>query len=341
MTGKKTRHTRFITAINGSDPEELVLSFYHFLENEFPELEMALYNYHPVAESPQHRLGSRKIDPQKISGQEVRRFDFPVAGSDGGYTLFVVQMDSDFSEMLKELCDDFGRIFNIVNTQRTSALDSRTGFCANLISQLSHDLTTLLHQPGDSAEDLRKVDLKKRILSRSLPRLLTYLRPLQISRTRIACRPLLEAVLDKYEQKSAIRIKLSDNVGDLSITCDLELIDTAVTELLDNAVFAGQIQGGEIILTARHIQRTFSDKHTQWLEIAVQNPEGSIPSDFLPMVKTALFSTWNNQGKGGMGLALADHIARAHGGICRISSDPKIGVKQSIYLPIITIDEKT
>jgi nitrogen-specific signal transduction histidine kinase len=42
-----------------------------------------------------------------------------------------------------------------------------------------------------------------------------------------------------------------------------------------------------------------------------------------------------------MGLALADHIARAHGGICRISSEHQIGVKQCIYLPIVGIDEKT
>ena len=100
----------------------------------------------------------------------------------------------------------------------------------------------------------------------------------------------------------------------LSFTGDEKAIRQLVSILLDNAVKYGA-DGGSIRLTLRSLDR-------QAL-LTVSNPGAPIPSDQLPHLFERFYRADASRGETsgfGLGLPIADAIAREHGGSIRAES---------------------
>jgi len=341
VTNKTIDVKIFLNAIKGKTPYELIISYYNFLANQYPGIQIGLYEYGPAPDYSIHLAGNDNFQHETVDVQNKLRFVFPLPGSNSGYILNVHLDDSTDPHIFAEYGHYFGSIFGLVLDQIQSSRKNDTELTANVISQISHDLNALINLKGETPDERYKQEQKKISLGKALPRLLFYLRPIEQSLTNLSVEQLFNAIIDKYTHKSRLQYELSGNLNSFDIFCDVELIDMAITELLDNAVYASQIQGGEILFSVRYYEKPEPVPSRYWLEMEIRNPDGSIPQEFLHLVKEPFFSTWRNEGKSGMGLALANRIAISHGGILDIKSDPDFGVKQIIFLPIIDLNEKT
>jgi len=100
--------------------------------------------------------------------------------------------------------------------------------------------------------------------------------------------------------------------------------------LIDNAIQAlGEVRSGQRDLTIRTRQRN----RTLIIEIEDNGP--GIAADDRMTVFEPLYSNWKNKrGHAGMGLAMAQEIANAHGGVIEIDGDVASGCLMRVVLPV-------
>jgi len=201
------------------------------------------------------------------------------------------------------------------------------------ISNFSHDFNSLIAVV--SALNLENDPLHKKLhygkkLSREL---LFYLRELELSRTRVKVNELIEAILKNYSADCEIRSTIKPGNDFLKLSVDVELIDKAIQAVLENAVYGAQLVNGKVIIESAIIKNISVFFNHDWIKIDILNDGPAIPPEFLDHLKEPFFTTLKDQGKTGMGLALAEKIIQAHSGCMTISSLHPSGVRISIYLP--------
>ncbi len=330
-----------LTALDGSTPKELVMSYFYFIGQYFPESDGGLYEYCGCTDDLFLIAGNEVQTNDRDNKHHIFQFVFPAINPDCGFIIRLKTRGVSTSENLAAYCNFFGQLFKMLLDQIRSCEEKNTEHWANIVSQLIHDLSTLVNLEKNTPEDRNKIQQKKKSLEKAFPRLLLYIHPLQISQITISFRQIFDAIIEKYPDKHKINSISANNLMGINILCDVELIDMAITELLDNAVLASQIQGGPVNISGNLQLRQSPVHNREWLQIEVTNPGASIPREFLQQVKNPMFTTWKNEGRTGMGLALVDRIIKAHRGTFDIKSDPAFGVKQIIYLPIFKADEET
>jgi hypothetical protein len=162
---------------------------------------------------------------------------------------------------------------------------------------------------------------------------LFYLCALELSKISVTINELLTAVLQNYSNPVEMINLFPTGADRVRVMVDVELINKAICAVLDNAVYyAGLIKGG-IQIEVSGITNISPFIDHDWLSLRIVNQGPLIPAEFLEQIKEPFFTTLKDQGKTGLGLAIADKIIRAHGGCLTVSNIHNDGVQVTIYLP--------
>lgn len=106
------------------------------------------------------------------------------------------------------------------------------------------------------------------------------------------------------------------------VSADPRLLDAVLRALLRNSVRA--MAGSGMI-------RMSTGADSSHVEIAVEDSGPGIPESLLPRAREPFVSGWPEHA--GLGLALADRVAHAHGGELTIESKPGEGTRVAVWLP--------
>lgn len=132
---------------------------------------------------------------------------------------------------------------------------------------------------------------------------------LPIRRAEVDVRALLKGVADRFELRHGT-ISVDAPVA-LNITADGERVERAVANLVENAIRHGspevELSG---VAESRHV------------ELHVRDRGDGFPSEFLPRAfdRFSRAAPQRNSPGAGLGLAIAEAIARAHGGVARAAN---------------------
>lgn len=223
--------------------------------------------------------------------------------------------------------------------------DMRRDFVANVSHELKTPVTsikgfveTLL---DEDIEDQNQRDRFLRIVLRHSSRLQTILEDLlSLSRLEQADHTIprdtvnLHTLTDRIEdavgyqaQEKGMRLTARIS-GDPVVVVNVNLIEQAVVNLVDNAVKYGK--------ESTDIQLHFSH-HAGQLTIEVTNQGPAIPKESLPRLFERFYrvdkARSRSFGGTGLGLAIVKHIAMAHGGTVRVRSEEKSGTTFRMQIP--------
>jgi signal transduction histidine kinase len=329
----------FLEILDRAKSGDLVVAYHNFLRRRFPGIRTALYYFDPAPDDHARIAGDDIVNHLDFNDADFLRVVYTLPDPGCGYILLIINEGTYSQDQISEYNHTFQLIYNLMQQQNTSANEKQTDLWAGVLSQISHDINSLLHLNPESEEDSNKISIKKQSLEKALPRLLLYVRPMQLNQVIIPFGQLFDAIIDKHPEHDNLGYQTCGKLSNVCLLCDVELIDIAIREVLDNAVFAVRIQGGHINFSFDTYLKNDPVPSQRWLRINISNPSASLPAEFLAEVKSPFFSTWKNQGKSGLGLALADKIIKSHGGMLEIKSDSKHGVQQIIYLPVTESNE--
>jgi len=197
----------------------------------------------------------------------------------------------------------------------------------NAIS-MSGELTKLLIERGDTARAGETVDrmladcARSGRMVRAMERFGSMLRPR--ARETVAVSALVEGAMSLYVQertttKPEVRLALDS----VHLNVDQTAVVRAIASLLHNATEAGAV---EIRISA---QRTGGR-----VAIAVVDDAGGVPPKLLARMTEPFFTTRRSEGHNGLGLTLADEVARAHGGDLSIKDNAGVGTSVTLTFPL-------
>lgn len=136
-------------------------------------------------------------------------------------------------------------------------------------------------------------------------------------------------LLAKHMLKSVTVIK---NFGEIpEVTCAPSQINQVFLNLITNAVQAMPEERGTITLATR--------KEGDGVAVEVRDDGAGIPSDVMDKIFDPFFTT-KEIGKGtGLGLSISYKIIQEHGGKIGVESEPGLGTKFTVWLPLTPPDE--
>ncbi len=140
---------------------------------------------------------------------------------------------------------------------------------------------------------------------------------LPIRREELSAAELLERVRDRHAPEATI-----EPVGGLVLRADSLRLEQALGNLLDNARFHG---GGEIVLGA--------ERRDGAVRLHVRDDGPGFPEDLAAFERFTRGDSARGRGGAGLGLAIVDAIARAHGGDAGAAPRPGGGADVWIELP--------
>ncbi len=208
--------------------------------------------------------------------------------------------------------------------------------CGAYISNITHDfnsmiaLISILNIENESVQ-------QKLIYGKKLTRdFLFYLSEPDLSKISLTVKDMLTAILLNFSPPIEIKIVSPAAQEQLRLAVDLELINRAIQAVLENSVYhAGLVPGqGKVQIDFNRLKNSSLFIHHDWVQLNISNTGPIIPAEFLDHVKEPLFTTLKDQGKVGMGLAIAEKIIQAHCGCLSICNVDHSGVQVTICLPL-------
>ena len=155
---------------------------------------------------------------------------------------------------------------------------------------------------------------------------------LALAREPVAAGDLFETLIERFGSR-ALNTHRSLEIGvggDLVVSGDRLRLEQALTSLVDNALRHG---AGAVRLSAQ--------RENGLVAIHVTDEGAGFPDDFLPHAFERFSRADAARGRGGagLGLAIVDTIATAHGGAADAVNRPEGGADVSLTLPASTVDE--
>jgi signal transduction histidine kinase len=135
--------------------------------------------------------------------------------------------------------------------------------------------------------------------------------------------PLVEPFMQK--NKVEMKVNIDENVKPLYV--DRYRIQTALMNIIQNALEA-MPRGGEINISAQNL----SPKNFE--SITISDTGAGMTSDIIEKVCEPFFSTRQDEGLRGLGLAIVRDIIKVHRGTMEIKSSPQQGTSIILYLPL-------
>lgn len=135
--------------------------------------------------------------------------------------------------------------------------------------------------------------------------------------------PLVESFMQK--NRIEIRVNIDDGIKPLYV--DRYRIQTALMNIIQNALEA-MPQGGKITISAQSISQD------GLVAVNINDTGTGMPPDMIEKACEPFFSTRQNEGLRGLGLAIVRDIVKTHGGKMEIKSSLGQGTSIILYLPI-------
>jgi two-component system NtrC family sensor kinase len=135
--------------------------------------------------------------------------------------------------------------------------------------------------------------------------------------------PLVESFMQKNRVET--RVNIDDGIKPLYV--DRYRIQTALMNIIQNALEA-MPQGGKITVSVKTI---FQD---DLIAVTINDTGTGMPPDMIEKACEPFFSTRQNEGLRGLGLAIVRDIVKTHGGKMEIKSSPGEGTSIILYLPV-------
>lgn len=244
----------------------------------------------------------------------------------------------------KECSSPFvNRIFQEVERSRSMALLGELAFgVAHQIRNPLNNMVAALHliNHKDTPEDEKKVlfeAMTERVdtLNRMISEFIRYTRIPELNITLESINQVLENTLAKFNTWMEMSNVLAIVDFDLNLPesqLDLYLMDQVFHNIIKNAI-ESMTSGGRLKVSTRKLQVNHGPKpQSEYIKISVQDSGVGIDPKDIEKVLQPFFSR-KSDGLG-LGMAVVDHVLRAHGGSVRIKSHPREGTKVSLYLPI-------
>ena len=133
--------------------------------------------------------------------------------------------------------------------------------------------------------------------------------------------PLVEPLI----QKNHVTIDVQIDRSAASLYVDRYRIQTALLNIIQNSIDA-MPDGGKITISAE------DDRAAKTSKIMIADNGQGIPADLLKKVCEPFFSSHQDEGMRGLGLAIVRDIVKAHGGRMEIQSTPGSGTSVILYL---------
>lgn len=250
------------------------------------------------------------------------------------YLLVIPLTQANKSKDLFVYCTQIQDVYKIITLNKAYDAMREQEQSARLMSQISHDINSLLSQiPEENLQNERfkaKVEYTDKIASE----IVYYLRELRVDMIRVSVTELFESIVRGFYFPENIDFDLKF-VGQFDFcVVDVELIDRALHSILTNAVFAADIAGGKVGVTITKTKNKSPFIYNDWLQIFVEDSGPGIPDEFLAEVKKPFFTTWKDFGHPGLGLPITEKIITAHKGKLSLQNKPNGGLKVTISLPI-------
>jgi signal transduction histidine kinase len=135
--------------------------------------------------------------------------------------------------------------------------------------------------------------------------------------------PLVESFMQK--NRVEMRVDIDDGIKPLYV--DRYRIQTALMNIIQNALEA-MPQGGKITISAQVISQD------GMVAVTINDTGTGIPQDMIEKVCEPFFSTRQNEGLRGLGLAIVRDIVKTHGGKMEIKSSQGQGTSIILFLPV-------
>ncbi|MHB2154599.1 ATP-binding protein [Calditrichota bacterium GD2] len=237
---------------------------------------------------------------------------------------------------IKAFIEDWRALHTILKNYLEHHLAEQNMEYGNQISQLIHDVDALMRLWKDPAQQAERIEKRLIYQSNLNKRLLFFVRDVELLKSRVNIKELIDAVFEEGELKSLKdKIEFQENIERESIEVDLELFNMALKETVHNALKAAKNDLNKIEIK---ISKVTVDLHfflNQWLIVTIINSGTGINPDYLPWVKTPYFTTWKEDGNTGFGLAICQKILAAHQGYLDVKSTTDGKTEVSLCWPMI------
>lgn len=335
--------------INVSDNEsffETLKSFFkdHFEDLFFEVIKLSLFPpfYLPEFDSPGAKLlinefsKCSKID-KKNSFYIVNDYYVFQLSDINKTTKYLLAFDRQlitYFEEIQLLCQLINNMYKIISKIFDSGFRESSLQNANLISQMCHDTNSLISLLKSNKQGMDiTVTNKIKYTEKMASDILQYVREVQVLTSEVKAVELLNSIIQNIFIPESIRIEKEFFIKDESVVVDVELINKAIGEIINNSIIALKGKPGKIKINAaiRDFQNIFIKN--RFLEIKIEDSGNGINEDFVNFVKNPFFTTWKSEYHSGLGLSIADKIINAHGGYLKIENSKENKTLVTIYLP--------
>lgn len=202
---------------------------------------------------------------------------------------------------------------------------------ANLVSHVSHDINSLINlMDKNGIPD--PLAGKMQYMENLIPQLLLYIREVELVRVTLNVDDLLSGIVESHPYSD--RIQIEGFEGNFMISCDVELINRAIAEIIDNAIQATDKSAGKIRITV-NIQKSLPILgRNHFLQLQIMDSGPGIPDEYISLVFNPFFTTKKSDGRAGLGLSIARKIIEAHEGRIYIKPKRNDSFSVSILLPL-------
>lgn len=212
-----------------------------------------------------------------------------------------------------------------------------------LTATLAHDLGTPLHSiaglasllqergdwPPDVARKLELIVQQTQRLNAVIHNVRRATRPPEAHFETVTVRELLNETLSLVEplmQKAGIALQVDFDEKLPGIHADRYRVQTALFNLIQNAI-ESMPNGGRIAVS------TGTSQDRREVFISVADTGRGIPRELMERVYEPFFSTHQEEGMRGLGLAIVQDIIKMHGGRMEIRSAPGEGTEVVLFFP--------
>jgi signal transduction histidine kinase len=232
----------------------------------------------------------------------------------------------------------------VVQLQKQVADLKQLTALGHLTANLAHDMGTPLHSIGGLANLLLEregwppdVAHKLKLIVQQTQRLDNVIQNVRKA-TRLpephfevlTIQEILSETLplvESFMQKNRVEMKVNIDDGIKPLYVDRYRIQTALMNIIQNALEA-MPQGGKITISAQTIPQN------GLVAVTINDTGTGMPPDMIEKACEPFFSTRQNEGLRGLGLAIVRDIVKTHGGKMEIKSSLGQGTSIILYLPI-------
>ena len=328
---------------DANSPDKLITTFTNYLNQQFPEHgficlahQFAPQSLRLISETDQNcktfDLFKKDINSLASGALEKRWLIRPVIGLSKQPDYLIVSQiqilpgDEELDREFTRLQDIYSGLVKMIELTEKNARDSG----ASLVSQLTHDINSLIVYLQDMH---LSTSLEKKIsyLDILTPKLLLFIREMELSCSSIYLNDLIRSIIDLNTPE---RIRLIQPQKDIKLSCDVELINMALTAIISNAYQAAPGKKNCIDLKVEILSGNSPYYKISWARISIIDSFSGITSDFLPLVFKPFFTTRKSEGHPGLGLSLTQKIIKAHRGTIEINNNSSGGLTVDCYLPL-------